>query len=61
MLLGIAYMTEFLGQELKPHTINTIDHLLVPWKKSLSLHPGCFEESAENAPRVIEFIAMGDT
>ena len=59
-LLGLTYLTEFLGQEIKPSCINTIDHVLIPWKQSLSMHPSQFDAALEDGPRVTEFLMFGD-
>ena len=60
VLLGLAYMTTFLGQELKASCINAVDQLLLPWKESLSMHPALFNDQLDNGPRVTEFITIGD-
>ena len=56
----MAYLTDFLGEEVKPSCVNTIDHVLIPWKQSLSVHPSLFDEALENGPRVTEFLTFGD-
>ena len=60
-LLGLAYMTDFMGQQVKSSCINTVDIVLVPWKESLSLHPSLFYEGKAKGPRAAEYLAFGDT
>lgn len=61
VLLGLAYMNDFLGQELKPSCINAVAHLLIPWRESLSMQPALFNDALDKAgPRVTEFLAFGD-
>ena len=60
VLLGLAYLTEFLGQETKASCVNTIDHVLIPWKQQQSMHPSLFNEAMEDGPRVTEFLMFGD-
>ena len=62
ILLGVAYMNDFLGQELKPSCINALVHLLVPWRESFSMQPALFNDALDEAgPRVTEFLAFGDS
>lgn len=59
-MLGLAYIRKFLGQESKTACINTLDHVLIPWKQDRSLHPDQFDAVEENGPRVTEFLVFGD-
>ena len=61
ILLGLSYLTDFIGMEVKPSCINTMDHLLLPWKQTISLHPSCFNEMSDDCPKVNEFLAFGDS